>query len=153
MAVYNSQLCSTHSHCWNVLSTHCSTNGKLDILVKAQPSTPSTWPLSLTRVGMRLWDVALPNEYSLGHYDLSAASRHKLVSTSRYYSPFTASHMTALYSFATWHPKWKEAMALFIISSLCDYNYHQLAPWVSLVPRPHPHGEGLVTSGWFLGFI
>ena len=24
-------------------------------------------------------------------------------------------------------------------------------PLLSLVPRPHPRGEGLVTSGWFLG--
>ena len=32
---------------------YCSTNGKLRILVKAQPSTPSTWPLSPTRLGIR----------------------------------------------------------------------------------------------------
>ena len=33
---------------------HCSTNSKLCILlVKAQPCTPSTWPLSPTRLGIR----------------------------------------------------------------------------------------------------
>ena len=32
---------------------NCSTNVKLCILVKAQPSTPSTWPLSPTRLGIR----------------------------------------------------------------------------------------------------
>ena len=42
----NSQLCSTHSTVDISILQHCSTNGKLRIPVKAQPSTPSTWPLS-----------------------------------------------------------------------------------------------------------
>ena len=63
---------------------HCSTDGKLRILVKAQPCTPSTWPLSPTRLGMRPRDLGLSNEYTLGHCGLSAASRHKLASTSRH---------------------------------------------------------------------
>ena len=37
---------------------HCSTNSKLCILlVKAQPCTPSTWPLSPTRLGIRPRDL------------------------------------------------------------------------------------------------
>ena len=67
MSVNNSQLCSTHSHHWNILSAalqhhrystiYGSTNsklGKLCILVKAQPSTPSTWPLDLA-YGFETW--------------------------------------------------------------------------------------------------
>ena len=76
---------------------HCSTNGKLCIPVKAQPSTPSTWPLSPTRLGIRPRDLGLPNEYTLGHCGFSAASRHELASTSRHYSLLTASDTTALY--------------------------------------------------------
>ena len=76
---------------------HCSTNGKLRIPVKAQPSTPSTWPLSPTRLGIRPRDLGLPNEYTLGHCGFSAASRHELASTSRQYSLLTATDTTALY--------------------------------------------------------
>ena len=114
MSVYKSQLCSTHSHCKilhhrgsNFISGEClalyspsglpsclaQCNGKLRILVKAQPCTPSTWPLSPTRLGIQPRDLGLSNEYTLGHCDLSAASRHKLASTSRHHSLFTA----------TWH--------------------------------------------------
>ena len=78
MSVNNSQLCSTHSHRWHLVSTACSTNGKLHIPVKAQPNTPSTWPLSPTRLGIRLQDLGLPNECTLGHCGFSAASRHQL---------------------------------------------------------------------------
>ena len=39
---------------------HCSSNSKLRIQVKAQPSTPSTWPLSPTRLGIRLETWAYP---------------------------------------------------------------------------------------------
>jgi len=49
---------------------YCSTDGKLRILVKAQPSTPSTWPLSPT---IQLQDLGLPNEFlsvSCIHYDI-----------------------------------------------------------------------------------
>ena len=55
-----------------------------------QSSTRNTWPLSPTRLGIWTPDLGLPNEYNLGHSDLSAASWHKLASTSRYYSPLTA---------------------------------------------------------------
>ena len=71
---------------------HCSTNSKLRILVKAQSSTPSTWPSS-TRLGIRPWDLGLSNEYTLSHCGLFGASRHKLASTSGHYSLLTA----------TWH--------------------------------------------------
>ena len=64
-----------------VYSIVCSTNCKLRILVKAQPSAPSTWPLSPTRLDIGLRDLGLPNEYTLGHCGLSAASRHKLAFT------------------------------------------------------------------------
>ena len=76
---------------------HCSTNVKLRIQVKAQPSTPSTWPLSPTRLGIRPRDLGLPKEYTLGHCGFSAASRHELASTSRQYSLLTATDTTALY--------------------------------------------------------
>jgi len=89
----------------------CGANSKLCILVKVQPSTQTTWPQLPTRLGIRLKDLGLPSEYSLGHYDLSPASRHKHASTSRHYSLLTAtSHdSTLLNSFLTkkLHPKWK----------------------------------------------
>ena len=40
---------------------HWSTNGKLCILVESQPCTPSTWPLSPTRLG--IW----PRDLGLSH--------------------------------------------------------------------------------------
>ena len=74
-----------------------STNDKLRILVKAQPSTRSTWPQSPTRLGIRLRDMGLLNKYSLGHCGLSAASRHKLGFTSRHYAlTATAGHYSTL---------------------------------------------------------
>ena len=76
----------------------CSTNNKLRILVKAQPSTRSTWPPSPTRLGVQPRDLGLLNKYSLGHCGLSAASRRKLAFTSRHYSLLTATDTTALYS-------------------------------------------------------
>ena len=63
---------------------YCSTNVKLHILVKARPSTPSSWPLSPTRLGIRPRDLGLPNKCTLGHCGLSTASRHKFASTSRH---------------------------------------------------------------------
>ena len=57
-------------HWW----THLHSDGKLRILVKAQPSTPSTWPLSPTRLGIGPQDLGLPNKYTLGHCGLSVAS-------------------------------------------------------------------------------
>ena len=66
------------------------TVAKLRILVKAQPCTPRTWPLSPTRLGIRPRDLGLPNEYTLGHCGLSAASRHRLASTSSHHSLLTA---------------------------------------------------------------
>ena len=66
--------------------------------VKAQPSSRSTGPRSPnTRLGIRSQDLGLPNEYSLGHCGLSAASRHKLAFTSRHYALLTATDTTALY--------------------------------------------------------
>ena len=71
----------------------------LKYLVKAQPSTPSTWPLSPTRLGIPPQDLGLPNEYTLGHCGSSVASRHKLASTSRHYSVLTThSYMTRQHS-------------------------------------------------------
>ena len=49
---------------------HPGTNSKLRILVKAKTSTSITWPLSPTRLGIRPQDLALPNEYTLGHCGL-----------------------------------------------------------------------------------
>ena len=72
---------------------HCSTNNKLRILVRAQLSTQSTWPLSPTRVAIWLRDLGLPSEYTLGHCCLFAASRHKLAFTSRHYSLLTATKL------------------------------------------------------------
>ena len=77
----------------------CSTNDKLCVLVKAQPSTRSTWPRSPTRLGIRPRDLGLLNKYSLGHCGLSAASRHKFAFTSRHYPLLTATtlqHSTKL---------------------------------------------------------
>ena len=74
-----------------------STNDILRILVKAQPSTRSTGPRSPIRLGIQSQDLGLPNEYSLGHCGLSAASRHKLAFTSRHYALLTATDTTALY--------------------------------------------------------
>ena len=74
-----------------------STDDILRILVKAQPSTQSTGPRSPTRLGIRSQDLGLPNEYSLGHSGLSAASRHKLAFTSRHHALLTATDTTALY--------------------------------------------------------
>ena len=64
--------------------------------LRPSPSTPSTWPLSPTRLGIRPRDLALPDEYTLGHCDLSAASRHKLASASRQYSLLIAADTTVL---------------------------------------------------------
>ena len=67
------------------------------ILVKAQPGTRSSGPRSPTRLGIRSQDLGLPNEYSLGHCGLFAASRHKLAFTSRHYALLTATDTTALH--------------------------------------------------------
>ena len=75
----------------------CSTNDKLRILVKAHPSTWSTWPRSPTRLGIRPRDLGLLNKHSLGHCGLSASSRRKLAFTSRHYALLTATDTTALY--------------------------------------------------------
>ena len=79
------------------LQHNCSTNVKLRILVKAQPSTPSTWPLSPTRLGIRPRDLGLPNEDTLGHCGLSAVTRHELASTGRHYHYSQLHDTTALY--------------------------------------------------------
>ena len=97
MSLNNSRLCSTHSHRSAPCLSDCSTNDKLRILVKAQPSTRSTWPRSPTRLGIRPRDLGLLNKYSLGHCGLSAASRHKLAFTSRHHALLTATDTTALY--------------------------------------------------------
>ena len=98
MSLNNSRLCSTHSRRSAPLRlSDCSTNDKLRILVKAQPSTRSTWPRSPTRLGIRPRDLGLLNKYSLGHCGLSAASRHKLAFASRHHALLTATDTTALY--------------------------------------------------------
>ena len=68
-------------------------NGKLRILVKA-PDLHSKHLATITRLGIRPRDLALSNEYTLGHCGLSAASRHKLASTSRHHSLLTCSYTT-----------------------------------------------------------
>ena len=72
-----------------------TTNNILHILVKAQPSIQCTGPQSPTRLGRQSQD--LPNEYSLGHCNLFAASRHKLAFTKRHYALLTATDTTAHY--------------------------------------------------------
>ena len=67
-----------------------NTNNILRILVKAQPSTRSTWLRSLPRLGTWPRDPGLLNKYSLGHCGLSASSRHKLAFTRRHYALLTA---------------------------------------------------------------
>ena len=94
MSVYNSLLCPAATVEMSCLQ-HCSTNGNLHILVKAQPSTTSTWPLTPTRLDIWLRDLGLPNEYTLGHCGLSPATRHKLASKSRYYSLLIVHDTTA----------------------------------------------------------
>ena len=84
MAMFHTQ--SLHHSCLH----QCSTDNKLGILVEAQPSTQSIWPWSPTRLGIRPQYLGLHNKYNLGHYGISAASRHKLAFTSRHYSLFTA---------------------------------------------------------------
>ena len=59
-------------------------------LNKAQPSTRSTGPRSPLRLGRRSQDLGLPDEYSLDHRGLSAASRRKLCFTSKHYTLLTA---------------------------------------------------------------
>ena len=65
----------------------------LRILVKAQPSTRSTGPRSPTRLGIQSQDLALPNEYNLGHRGISAASGCKLAFTTRHYRLFFLMNM------------------------------------------------------------
>ena len=69
---------------------HRNNNCISHILVKAQPSTRSTGPWSPTRLGIRLQDLGLPDEYSLGPCGLSPAFTHKLAFTSRNYALLTA---------------------------------------------------------------
>ena len=88
MSLNNSRFCSTQNSSGAFFST--AADDILRILVKAQPSTRSTRPRSPTRLGIRSQDLGLPNEFSLGHCSLSAASRHKLAFTSRHYALLTA---------------------------------------------------------------
>ena len=81
MWVNNSWLCSTRNHCLALLCIQRSTNNKLRILVKAQPSTQSTGPRSPTRLGIRSQDLGLSTD-SLGHCSISAVSTQKLAFTS-----------------------------------------------------------------------
>ena len=97
MLLNNSRLCSTHSHRSAPFSWLYRTSDKLRILVKAQPSTRSTWPPSPTRLGIRPRDLGLLDKYSLGHCGLCAASRRKLAFTSKHYTLLTATDTTALY--------------------------------------------------------
>ena len=97
MSLNNSWFCSHTTPLQLSCQWQHSTNNILHILVKAQPSTRSTGPRSPTRLGIRSQDLGLPNEYSLGHCGLSAASRHKLAFTSRHFALLTATDTTALY--------------------------------------------------------
>ena len=74
-----------------------TTDDILRILVKAQPCTRSTGPRSPTRLGIRSQDLALADEYSLGHCGLSATSGRKLAFTSKHYTLLTATDTTSLY--------------------------------------------------------
>ena len=79
MALFHTPLFSSFGCC-------CIGNDILRILVKAQPSTRSTWPQSPTWLGIRSRDLGLLNKYSLGHSGLSAASRHKVAFTRSHYA-------------------------------------------------------------------
>ena len=59
-------------------------------IAHSKPSTRSIGPRSTTRLGIQSQDLDLPNEYSLGHCGLSAASTRKLAFTSRHYALLTA---------------------------------------------------------------
>ena len=77
--IHLSPLCrqTTHSsvpHTTTFWILKRSANDTLHILVKAQPSTRSTWPRSPTRLGIQPRDLGLLNKYSLGHCGISAAS-------------------------------------------------------------------------------
>ena len=77
MVLFHTQpLFSFLGYCCNILR----------ILVEAQASTQSTWPRSPTRLGIWPRDLGLLNKYGLGHCDISAASRHKVVFTRRHYA-------------------------------------------------------------------
>ena len=75
-------------------------NDILRILVKAQqPRTRSTGPQSPTGLGIQSQDLGLPDEYSLGHCDLSATCRHKFASQggiTHYSQQLTLQHSTKL---------------------------------------------------------
>ena len=76
---------------------HCSTNGKLRILVKAQPAPQAPGhchQLGLV-YGRETW--LYPTNTLSDTVALSAASRHKLASTSRHHSLLTATDTTAFY--------------------------------------------------------
>ena len=97
MSLNNSRLCSHTTTVQLPWVPERSTNDKLRILVKVQPSTRSTWPRSPTRLGIRPRDIGLLNKYSLVHCGLSATSRHKFAFTSRHYTLLTATDTTAPY--------------------------------------------------------
>ena len=87
------RLRSKHSHHSAPLGIY----DKLHIVVKAQLSARSTWPWSLTRLGIWPQDMASSTNTVLAPvHGLSAASRHKLAFTSRHYSLLTAIDTTAL---------------------------------------------------------
>ena len=79
---------------WCAVRTICmfTTNIRLNCCpqIVQQLDTP-------TRLGIRSQDLALPNEYSLGHRGLSAASGRKLAFTRRHHTLLTATDTTALY--------------------------------------------------------
>ena len=95
MSVHNSRLCSTHSHRWNALLWHCNTNGKLRILVKAQPAPQApghchqlglaygreTWvypanTLSATVAFLLLLDTNLLPQVAITHYSQLLTQQH-----------------------------------------------------------------------------
>ena len=75
---------------------HCSTNGKLHILVKAQPApqAPGHCHQLGLAYGCETW--VYPTNTLSATVVLSAASRHKLASTSRHHALLTATDTTAL---------------------------------------------------------
>ena len=80
------------------LSALTSNNQFIIKLVKMWPGgTPHVVVGAPIRLGIRSQNLGQPNEYSLGHCGLSAASRHKLAFTTRHFVLFTATDTTALY--------------------------------------------------------
>ena len=83
---------------------HTLTTGRCLVVYACgrKPKSPSQHSKHLAtgtiRLGIWPWDLSLPNECTLGHCELPAASRHKLAFTSQHHSLYSQLHdTTALY--------------------------------------------------------